>query len=177
MNPTIDSFFGQFDAYKHLVKFLSAWLGFDASILVTLLVFFLASFIVVNIMALIGGLGTYAERKISADIQMRYGPNRVGPYGLLQFLADGVKMVMKEDIYPDKADRFLFNIAPLMALVGVFMTLAVLPFSSQMTLSQLNIGVFYILGVGTLVGVAVFIGGYSANSKWSMLGGMRGPLK
>ncbi len=174
MNPTIDSFVRQFDGHKWFTQTLSEWLGYDASGLVTFLVFFGACFIVVNIMALLGGLGTYAERKISADIQMRQGPNRVGPYGLLQFLADGVKMVMKEDIYPANADRFLFNIAPLMALTGVFMTLAVLPFSSGLTLSQLNVGVFYLLGVGSLVGVAVFIGGYAANSKWSMLGGMRG---
>lgn len=174
MNPTIDSFVKQFDGHKWFVETLSAWVGHDMSSVVTFFVFAGACFIVVNIMALLGGLATYAERKISADIQMRQGPNRVGPYGLLQFLADGVKMIMKEDIYPANADKFLFNVAPLLALSGVFMTLAVLPFSSGLTLSHLNIGVFYLLGVGSLVGVAVFIGGYAANSKWSMLGGMRG---
>ncbi len=174
MNSTVDSFAAQFDGYKWLVEALNRWTGSDLSGLVTFLVFFVACFVLVNIMALVGGLGTYAERKISADIQMRQGPNRVGPYGLLQFLADGVKMIMKEDIYPANADKFLFNLAPLMALAGVFMTLAVLPLSSELTLSHLNVGVFYLLGVGSLVGVAVFLGGYAANSKWSMLGGMRG---
>ena len=174
MNQTVDSFAAQFDGYKWLVAALNQWTGLNLAGFVTFIVFFVACFLLVNVMALLGGLGTYAERKISADIQMRQGPNRVGPYGLLQFLADGVKMIMKEDIYPAQADKFLFNLAPLMALAGVFMTLAVLPFSSGLTLSQLNIGVFYLLGVGSLVGVAVFIGGYAANSKWSMLGGMRG---
>ena len=174
MNQTIDLFFQQFDSYQWLLKAANDFLGSDLSQLVTIAVFFLASLIVVSLMALLGGLGTYAERKISADIQMRHGPNRVGPYGILQFMADGVKMILKEDIYPAQADRFLFNIAPLLALAGVFMTLAVVPFSSGFTLTQLDIGVFYLLGVGSLVGIAVFLGGYAANSKWSMLGGMRG---
>ena len=81
-------------------------------------------------MALVGGLGTYAERKISADLQARMGPNRVGPYGILQFLADGVKMIMKEDIIPTRADKFLFTLAPMLCLVGVFGSLVVVPYSS-----------------------------------------------
>ena len=125
-------------------------------------------------LSLVGGLGTYAERKISADIQMRQGPNRVGPYGLLQFIADGIKMLSKEDIFPAGADRFLFALAPVLALLGVLMAVAVLPFSEGLTLSHLNVGVLYLIGVSSLVGVAVFLGGYASNSKWSMLGGMRG---
>lgn len=174
MNSSIVEYLNQFEAHREGVAAISNFLGFDANGLITFLIFFGACFVVINVMAVIGGLGTYAERKISADIQMRQGPNRVGPFGLLQFLADGVKMVMKEDIYPAQADKTLFNIAPLMALVGVFGTLAVLPFSSGFTLTNLNMGVFYLIGVGSLVGVAVFLGGYSSNSKWSMLGGMRG---
>ena len=174
MNESLVTYLSQFEGHQAGIKLLSEWLGFDATGLVTFLVFFVGAFLVVNVMAIIGGLGTYAERKISADLQMRQGPNRVGPYGLLQFLADGVKMIMKEDIYPAGSDRFLFNIAPMLALTGVFGTLAVLPFSSGFTLTDLNVGVFYLLGVSSVVGVAVFIGGYAANSKWSMLGGMRG---
>jgi len=92
-------------------------------------------------MATIGGLGTYAERKISADLQARQGPNRVGPYGILQFLADGVKMILKEDIIPASADRFTFILAPFLCMVGVFATLAVVPFSSGFILSDLNVGI------------------------------------
>jgi len=141
---------------------------------ITVALFFLAVFLLVNVMAIIGGLGTYAERKISADIQMRQGPNRVGPYGILQFLADGVKMIMKEDIIPTQADKLIFTIAPLLCLSGVLASLAVLPISSGFTLSDLNVGIFYLLGVTSLVGVGVFLGGYASNSKWAMLGGMRG---
>lgn len=174
MNTTIVSYLSQFSEHQAGVKWISEFLGFNAAPLITFILFFTAALVIVKLMALVGGLGTYAERKISADMQLRQGPNRVGPYGLLQFLADGVKMIMKEDIIPAKADKFLFSIAPMLALVGVFATLAVLPFSSGIVLSDLNIGVFYLLGVSSLVGVAVFLGGYSSNSKWSMLGGMRG---
>ena len=153
---------------------LNEFFGTDVTGYVTFLVFLVGALIVVGVMATIGGLGTYAERKISADIQMRQGPNRVGPFGILQFLADGVKMILKEDIYPAQADRLLFNLAPMLAIVGVLATLAVVPFSSGLTLANLNVGVFFLVGISSLVGVAVFLGGYSANSKWSMLGGMRG---
>lgn len=170
MNSTVVTYLQQFESVQKVFQGLSpagaSFLGF--------LIFFIFAFVIVNVMALVGGLGTYAERKISADMQMRQGPNRVGPYGLLQFLADGVKMIMKEDIVPAQADKFLFFIAPMLCLVGVFATLAVVPFSSGFTLTNLNVGVFYLLGVASLVGLGVFLGGYSSNSKWSMLGGMRG---
>lgn len=149
-------------------------LGPGAGGAATLLVLLGASAAVVGVLALVGGLGTYAERKISADIQMRQGPNRVGPFGILQFVADGIKMLTKEDVLPRAADRPLFTLAPLLALLGVLATLAVLPFSSALVLTDLNVGVLYLIGVSSLVGVAVFLGGYASNSKWSMLGGMRG---
>lgn len=173
MNETIVSFLSQFPGYSTVVESVSQTLGFNASGMITFSIFLAAVFVVVNVLALIGGLGTYAERKISADIQMRQGPNRVGPFGILQFLADGVKMIMKEDIMPRNADKFLYTIAPMICLVGVLATLAVLPFSKGFTLTDLNIGVFYLLGVSSLIGVGIFLGGYSSNSKWSMLGGMR----
>ncbi|ATH06404.1 NADH-quinone oxidoreductase subunit H [Halobacteriovorax marinus] len=157
-----------------IVSFFANNLGFEATSLQAFLIFAFACFIVVNVCAVIGGLGTYAERKISADLQMRQGPNRVGPFGILQFLADGVKMLLKEVVIPTQSDKFLFMIAPLLCMVGVFATLAVVPFSSGFILSDLNIGIFYLVGVSSLVGVGVFLGGYASNSKWSMLGGMRG---
>lgn len=126
------------------------------------------------VMATIGGFGTYAERKISADIQGRLGPNRVGPYGILQVLADGIKMVSKEDIAPKSADKFLFYLAPFLCIFGVISTFAVMPVSSGLTLSNFNVGIFYLVAISSLVGVGIFIAGYASNSKWSMLGGMRG---
>ncbi len=169
MNQTVVSYLAQYEFFDYLVKLFG-----QNSLLLTTLIFGLFAVVFVAVAATIGGLGTYAERKISADIQMRLGPNRVGPYGLLQFLADGVKMMMKEDVMPRTADKFLFYLAPLLCLVGVFATLAVFPVSSGFTLVDLNVGVFYLIAISSLVGVGVFLGGYASNSKWSMLGGMRG---
>ncbi len=157
-----------------IVSYFSELLGFEVTPLLTFFIFFAAAFLLLNIAAVIGGLGTYAERKISADLQARIGPNRVGPYGILQFLADGLKMIGKEDIIIEGADKKLFTLAPLFCLVGVFTSLAVLPISSGFILSDLNIGVFFLIGISSLVGLGIFLGGYSSNSKWSMLGGMRG---
>ena len=94
MNETIVTYFAKFEWYKNLAKSLTDSFGFNAEPLLVFTIFLLASFAVVNAMALIGGLGTYAERKVSADLQMRMGPNRVGPYGIIQFLADGVKFII-----------------------------------------------------------------------------------
>lgn len=174
MNSTVVTYLSQSKEFAATVAWLTSHLGFDASSLVAFVIFAVACLIVVGALATIGGLGTYAERKISADLQMRQGPNRVGPYGILQFLADGVKMILKEDIIPANADKFTFILAPFLCMIGVFATLAVVPFSSGFMLADLNVGIFYLVGMASLVGVGVFLGGYSSNSKWSMLGGMRG---
>jgi NADH-quinone oxidoreductase subunit H len=174
MNSTVFSYLAQSKEVSAIIAWLSKLMGFDATSLVAFIIFLVACLIVVGALATIGGLGTYAERKISADLQARQGPNRVGPYGILQFLADGVKMILKEDIIPAQADKFTFILAPFLCMIGVFATLAVVPFSSGFILSDLNVGIFYLVGVASLVGVGVFLGGYSSNSKWSMLGGMRG---
>ncbi|RLA63109.1 MAG: NADH-quinone oxidoreductase subunit NuoH [Epsilonproteobacteria bacterium] len=174
MTDTIVSYLAKFGPFKDLLEFLTESYGANGPTLFAFLIFLVGVIIIVTILSTIGGLGTYAERKISADMQLRMGPNRVGPYGILQFLADGVKMLMKEDIVPKDVDRLLFFIAPMLALTGVFGTLAVIPFSSGFTLTDLNVGVVYLIGISSLVGLAIFLGGYASNSKWSMLGGMRG---
>ena len=174
-NGGLISYLSEFIWFQAIVESMSAFLGYNATSLLSFLVYgTFAAGLVLLVLLPIGGLATYAERKISADLQARIGPNRVGPYGILQFLADGVKMISKEDIIPEGADRFIFYLAPMLAMIGVFMTIAVLPLSSGLTIVHLNIGVFYLLAVSSLVGIAVFLGGYAANSKWSMLGGMRG---
>lgn len=174
MNSTVFSYFLQSNELSNLIASSSKFLGFDTTSLFAFIIFAIFAGIIVGVMATIGGLGTYAERKISADLQMRMGPNRVGPFGLLQFLADGVKMILKEDIVTSQADKFTFNLAPVLCMVGVFATLAVVPYSSGFMMADLNVGIFYLVGMASLVGVGVFLGGYASNSKWSMLGGMRG---
>ncbi len=169
MNQTLVSYLSQYEFYDILLGLF----GMNAGLL-AFTIYLLFTLAIVGLCATIGGLGTYAERKISADIQQRVGPNRVGPYGILQFLADGVKMITKEDVMPFTADKFLFYLAPMLALIGVFATLAVLPWSSGFMMADLNVGIFYLIAISSLVGVSVFLGGYASNSKWSMLGGLRG---
>lgn len=169
MNSTLVSYLSEYKFFDFILDLFGNNLG-----LLSFVIFLVGALIIVGFCATVGGLGTYAERKISADIQMRIGPNRVGPYGILQFLADGVKMMSKEDVMPNSADKMLFYLAPLLALTGVFATLAVFPFSSGFIMTDLNVGVFYLVAISSLVGVGVFLGGYASNSKWSMLGGMRG---
>jgi NADH-quinone oxidoreductase subunit H len=153
---------------------MNEFLGFDVLPAISIIIFLAVASLLTITLATIGGYGTFAERKISADIQARVGPNRVGPYGLLQPLADLLKLISKEDILPNTADKFMFYLAPFLCIFGVFATIAVLPVSSGLALTNLNVGVFYVIAISSLVGVGVFLGGYASNSKWSMLGGMRG---
>jgi len=124
----------------------------------------------------------YAERRISAFIQHRLGPNRVGPKGLFQPLADGLKFLMKEDIIPTAVNKPLYLLAPAMLLIPALMTFAIIPFGSSLTLfgrqislqvANINIGVLYILAL-TSVGVyGIVLAGWSSNSKYPLLGGLR----
>jgi NADH:ubiquinone oxidoreductase subunit H len=121
----------------------------------------------------IGGLIVVWERKISAYMQSRIGPNRVGPGGWLQWLADGLKLIMKEDLIPKEADPILFRASPYLAFVGLFLVFMVLPFTQWVIVADLNIGLLFLLSVTSLVVVSIIMGGWSSNSKWSLLGGMR----
>ncbi len=125
---------------------------------------------------------TYAERKIAAFLQDRLGPNRAGPFGILQPLADGVKMFMKEEIIPDVSNKFLFLLGPSLAMLTCLMTGAVIPWGSSVAIAgqsyslqvaDVNIGILYLLGV-TSVGVyGIMIGGWASNNKYALLGALR----
>jgi len=116
---------------------------------------------------------TFAERKIIGYMQVRIGPNRVGPKGWLQPIADAVKLVMKEVIVPSHANRFLFVIAPILSIAPALAAWAVIPFDDGMVLADVNAGLLYILAL-TSVGVyGVIIAGWASNSKYAFLGAMR----
>lgn len=119
------------------------------------------------------GLIVVWERKVAGRMQSRFGPNRVGPGGWLQWLADGVKLIVKEDVIPTDADPLLFRASPYLVFMGLFAVFVVLPFSQSMIIADLDIGLLYLMSVTSLVVVGIIMGGWSSNSKWSLLGGMR----
>ncbi|MGH7835896.1 MAG: NADH-quinone oxidoreductase subunit NuoH [Candidatus Binatia bacterium] len=121
----------------------------------------------------LAGVTSWLERRVWARMQSRVGPNRVGPQGILQWLADGIKNLLKEDIIPTAADKWLFSLAPYVVFIGFLTTFVVIPFGSQLIVADLNIGILYILSVTSLVVVGILMAGWSSNNKWSLLGGMR----
>lgn len=119
------------------------------------------------------GLCSWWERRVAARMQSRIGPNRVGPQGVLQFLADALKLLLKEDLVPADADRKLFRAAPYFVVIGFVLTFVVLPFGYHLSATRMNVGLFYLLSVSALVVVGLLVSGWSSNSKWSLLGGIR----
>ncbi len=118
-------------------------------------------------------LAVYAERRIAAAIQNRLGPNRVGPFGLLQPIADVVKLLLKEDVTPAKGFKTIHAIAPVIPVVTALMTVAVIPFGDGLYATDINAGVLYLLAVNSLGVYGVTLGGWASNSKYSLLGGLR----
>ena len=139
------------------------------AIVMILVAFSVLSFFV----APLAGVTSWLERRVWARIQSRVGPNRVGPQGILQWVADGIKNLLKEDIIPAAADRKLFALAPYVVFVGFLATFVVIPFGSRLIVADLNIGILYILAITSLVVVGILMAGWSSNNKWSLLGGMR----
>ncbi|HEX6981473.1 MAG TPA: NADH-quinone oxidoreductase subunit NuoH [Balneolaceae bacterium] len=118
-------------------------------------------------------LAVYAERRVAAFIQNRLGPNRVGPYGLLQPIADVVKLLLKEDVTPAQGYKTIHAIAPVIPVVTALMTVAVIPFGDGLYITDINAGVLYLLAVNSLAVYGVTLGGWASNSKYSLLGGLR----
>ena len=123
--------------------------------------------------ALLGLFLVYAERKVCAFMQNRLGPNRVGPAGLLQTIADLIKLLMKELIPIRNADKLLFNIAPFIVIIASFMAIAAIPFAKGLHAIDFNIGIFYVIAVSSLGVVGILLAGWSSNSKYSLIGAMR----
>ena len=130
--------------------------------------------IVMTLVALWAGIAPYFERKISAFMQARLGPMRVGPWGTLQWIADIIKLLVKEDFIPEKADRLVFLCAPFIAVVAVYVVFAVVPFGPDWAvITDVNIGMLFVLAVSSISVLALILGGWASNSKFSLLGGLR----
>ncbi len=133
----------------------------------------LVGFIVLNAVI---GMVTYVtllERKFAARMQSRIGPYYVGPHGLLQPIADAIKLMMKEDIVPTAADRWVYNLAPLVFLIPCILIFATIPFAPGLGVADLNIGVLFFLAVSSLEIVGLFMGGWGSNNKYALLSAMR----
>ncbi len=157
-----------------------------AELSITIIKIVLLLFVVLTLVAYL----TLAERRVRAFIQDRIGPNRVGPFGLLQPLADGVKFIFKEDIIPRDANKYIYIAAPAFSLVTALIALAVIPIGRgfettlfglvqdpifvKLQIADLNVGILYVLAIGSLGVYGIVLGGWASNSKYSFLGGLRG---
>jgi NADH-quinone oxidoreductase subunit H len=142
-----------------------SWTGFFTMFLVGVLM-----------LMIVLGFVTYAiyfERKVIGYMQLRPGPNRVGPFGLLQSVADVLKLLLKEDTIPAKADRALFILAPAIAFVPSFAVIATLPYTSNLYAANLNVGLLYYGALTSISTLGIVLGGWASNNKYSLLGGMR----
>ncbi len=140
---------------------------------VDLAVMLLFALVIVAVSFVIAGGLTWVERRVAARMQYRVGPNRVGPQGIIQWLADGIKLVLKEDIVPDATDRPLFKFAPYLVLMGFLGTFIVIPFGQFLIIADLNVGLLWLMAITGFVSIGLMMAGWSSNNKWSLLGGMR----
>lgn len=157
---------------------------FDPAILIEVAILIVKVFVVLNILFLLPLPLTWLERKVAGHIQVRLGPWRVGPHGVLQPFADMIKLLMKEDIVPDKADKFLFKIAPIISMVPAMAVFVAIPVGGTFTIpvidrefslfiSDMNIGMLYVLAIAGLGIFGMIFGGWASNSKYALLGGLR----
>jgi NADH-quinone oxidoreductase subunit H len=133
----------------------------------------LAGIAVISLFAILGLVLVLMERKVSAWMQIRLGPNRVGPKGAFQTVADTIKLLVKEGLTPDGADKMLFNLAPLLAIIVAMLLMAPIAFAKDFQLWNLNIGVLYVSAISSLMVISILMAGWASNNKYSLLGAMR----
>ncbi len=135
--------------------------------------FILVGLAAITLFALLGLGLVCMERKVAAVMQIRMGPNRVGPKGIFQTTADTLKLLLKEGLVPDGADKFLFNLAPLIVMIVAMLILAPIAFAKNLQIWDINIGVLYLSAISSLSVIGIFMAGWASNNKYSLLGAMR----
>ena len=127
----------------------------------------------IGLFAILGLVLVWMERKVAAHMQIRLGPNRVGPMGIFQTSADTLKLIIKEGLTPDGADKFLFNLAPFVVMIVAMLLLAPIPFANGFQIWDINIGVLYVTAISSLSVIGILMAGWASNNKYSLLGAMR----
>src|SRR2546422_4755168 len=160
-------------AFVHAKQWLLSWLAGSPGWVVQVASILINIFMLLAVFLTLFALISVLERKILARMQNRYGPNRVGPFGLFQPIADGIKMLIKEDIVPMRADKVVHFLAPILIAAVAILTLGVIPYGRNMTPFTIDGGILFFFAVGSATELAVFMAGWGSNNKFSMLGAMR----
>lgn len=167
------------DFLHNPINFIADWLtglltGWGLSAALATIIVYLIGITVLIVFAMLLDIGlVWVERKVVARFQDRLGPNRIGPFGLIQPFADIIKLVIKEDTTPAGADKVIFNIAPVLAATSVILLWAILPLSSKIFGVDLNVAVLFVVAAGALGTLAIIMGGWSSNNKYALLGAFR----
>jgi NADH-quinone oxidoreductase subunit H len=161
-------------SFNHIAENIDGWLHTTFSPTWALIVeMLMVGICVISLFALLGLVLVLMERKVSAWMQIRLGPNRVGPKGMLQSLADTVKLLVKEGLTPNGADKLLFNLAPFIAMIIAMLLMAPIAFAKDFQLWDLNIGVLYVSAVSSISIISILMAGWASNNKYSLMGAMR----
>lgn len=153
---------------------IAGTVGLESPMLLAQTIFWIAGSVILFSVALtVGGLFTFIFRRLFAFFTQRIGPNRVGPFGLLQLVADGLKLISKEDITPKAANKWLFRFAPYMAIAPFVMAFAPIPFSETLVFSNIAVGIVFILAISAITPIAEITAGWASNNKYSIYGGVR----
>lgn len=159
---------------ENITKSVDSWLNLQFSPTIAFLIeAVIIMVLVIGLFAFLGLVLVYMERKVSSFMQIRLGPNRVGPMGIFQTAADTLKLIVKEGFTPNNVDKFLFNLAPFIVMVVAMVVLAPFAFSKGFQIWDVNVGIFFITAVSSLGVIGILTAGWSSNNKYSLLGAMR----
>lgn len=161
-------------SFSYIANELHNWLSNQFNATWTLIIeMVIAGVAVIGLFAMLGLVLVIMERKVSAWMQIRLGPNRVGPKGMFQSLADTLKLLVKEGLTPDGADKFLFNLAPFIAMIVAMLLMAPIAFASNFQFWDMNIGVLFVSSMSSLMVISILMAGWASNNKYSLMGAMR----